>query len=806
MLQDLRFAFRTILKSPGLVAVAVLSLGLGIGLNTTIFGLFKSVFLTGVTASDPDRVLHVRAGGSNRASYPNYRDLRDSKAVEDLAGYDVTQFRWDHEDRSEKIFGQAVTGNYFELLGVNAALGRTFTPDERAPERNAQVTVITHGFWRNRLGGDRDVLGRKLVLRGQPFTIVGVLPKNHRSVHGFGIEPPIYVPYSGSLRADLDKREARHLELIARIAPGVTPQHAQSALLAAAKELERLHPVVNLHFGNRLEAYPVQGLQKMKRGGFPMPLLLFFSILMVIVTLVLMIACANVAGILLARAANRRREVAVRLAIGATRGRLIRLFLTESLTLAALGAAAATVLHVWAASAITKLNLPVPIPVEFQLQPDWRIVLYAAALTLLTAALCGIAPALEAARADLTTGLKDDTGMGVRRRLFTMRNMLVVGQVSVSLVLLVTSFLFVRSLLHVQSADPGFNVSNQLVAALDLDPTRYDTARSLQIHESAIDSIREIPGVTAASVALIVPLSRNSYISDIEIDGHHNRPLVHMNIIGRGYFETLNIPLLRGREFRAGDREGSPRVAVVNQAFAQRYFAGQDVPGRPIRLLEGRERKAVPTEVVGIVANSKYESLGEDPTPVVYLPYTQGPLPGIGLNLHVQTAGTPGAMVIPIKETLARLDPAAGIEIKTMEELVGASLIPNRLGAYLLGILGAAGLALASIGLYGVIAYAVSRRTREIGVRMALGASPAGVLKTVLSDAAILVGAGMILGLALAAAAAQPLKMFIAGVGVFDPATIGGVVAVLAAVSLVAAIVPARRAMRVDPINALRYE
>ena len=806
MIQDLRYAFRTIWKSPGLVAVAVFSLGLGIGLNTTIFGLFKSVFLTGVTAKDPERLIHVRVGGSNRASYPNFRELRDAKAVQDLAGYDVTQLRWDHGDAGEKIFVEAVTGNYFDLLGVGAALGRTFDVSEGNPANNAQVAVVAHSFWQNRLAGDPGVLGRKLSLGGKPFTVIGVLARNYRSIHGFGIEPPVYVPYSGALRADLDKRAPRHLELVARMAPGVTQPQAMAAVQSAAKQLERLYPDVNEHFGDRVESYGVYGMQKMKREGFPMPMLVFFSILMVIVALVLMIACANVAGLLLARAANRKREVAVRLAIGATRGRLLRLFLTESLALASLGGVAAAILHLWAASVITRLDLPIPVPIQFNLDPDWRIVAYAAAVTLGTALLCGIAPALEASRADVSASLKDDAGIGIRRRLFTMRNLLVVGQVAVSLVLLVTSFLFVRSLMHVQSVDPGFLVARELVATVDLDETRYDETQKLQFYERALDRLNGLPGTVSASTGLIVPLSRNSYNSSVEVEGLKQNPLVLLNLIGRGYFATLGIPVLRGREFRATDRAGAPRVAVVNQAFAQRYFGGRDVLGQTVKIPQGRKSEMRSFEIVGVVADSKYESLGEDPTPVVYHAYTQADLPGIGMNLHVRTAGSAGAMAAAVRQALGELDPTAPVEVKTLEEIVGSSLFPNRLGAFLLGVMGAMGLLLATVGLYGVIAYAVARRTREIGIRMALGASKSAVLKTVAGDASILVCTGIVVGLVLSLAATQPLRMFLAGVSVIDPLTLAGVALVLLSVGVGAVIVPARRAMRVDPIRALRYE
>jgi predicted permease len=800
MLQEIRYCFRNLSKNPGLMAVAIASLGLGIGLNLTVFGIFESMFLAGVSASEPDRIFHLWVGGSNRASYPNFRDLRDSNAVADLAGYDGRQFSLGSSDDRKKEFGQVIAGRYFEMLGVQPATGRLFTADEEKPERDAQVAIISDGFWRRQYSADPRALGATIHLNGRPYTIVGILPKSYRSIHGMGVQLPLYVPYTVALAgASANDRTAGSLELLIKLAPGVTREQGSAALLAASRELGRLYPEQNKQF-DRIRTYAIQGPEFIQREDGSMMVLVFMTVLMVIVGMILLIACANVAGLLIARAVGKRKEVVVRLAIGASRARVIRLFLSESITLTLLGGIAAIFVQLGAVQALGHINLPIEIPLEFRVEPNWRVILYAVLVAAATALMCGIAPGLEAVKANLSAGLKNEIAAPSRHRLFTLRNGLVIGQVAVSLLLVVISFLFVRSLQKVHSADPGFNVANQLIASIDVDRPEKTSPR---LTEDAMDALARLPGVRSASGSFIVPLTSNDWTTDLMPDNDPaRRRLVHGNAVAPRYFETMGIAVLRGREIQRTDSDEAPYVAVINQALVQQVFGGGEVLGRTLGI-PGQKK---PYEIVGVVADSKYESLGEGPTPTVYLSYRQAPGPS-GLTLNVRTAGPASAMTAEVRSAIRQIEPAAHVEVKTMKEITAFSMVPNQVGAVLLGGMGVLGLLLASIGLYGVLAYAVGRRTREIGVRVALGASRQEVLRVVLGDAMVLIGIGGGIGIALAVLLTKPLSTFLSeGVTAADPGTLVPVLVVLAITGLAAAAVPAIRALRVDPMSALRYE
>ena len=800
MINDLRYCLRAL--TPGLAAVAILSLGLGIGLNLTVFGVFESIFIRGVTATDPEHTFHVWAGDSNRASYPNFRDLQQSNPARWLAAYSLMQFSIGEGERRQKIYGQAVAGDYFEMLGVRPVLGRSFTAEEKTPERGMRVALISYPFWRQRFGGDREVLGETLRLNGQPFTIVGVLPEGYRSIHGFAIEPPFYVPYSNAVDAAYQDREGHPLELAMRTGTGQTREQATASLLAAAKELERLYPKVNRNFG----AIRVFGITVFDRGGAKMALV-FIAILSVVVGLVLLIACANVAGLLVARAVNRRREVAIRLAIGCTRGRLVRLILTEGLLLSAAGLGAASMIYLWGVQLIERVQLPMEVPFYVHPELNWRIALYSAAIAIVAAVVCSIAPAMEACRANVSAALKNELEARSRGRIFSLRNNLVIGQVAVSLLLLVTSLLFVRSLRDVQTVDPGFNVTNQVLASVHFDAQATQGEHGQDAVDVVMDRLAKMPGVRSVTAAFIVPLSRNTWMTSVRIGNDASKqPVVQANAIGSNYFATMGIRILAGRDFGVRDTKNAPAVAVVNQSFAKQFFPGTSPLGQVVTIPGGKGLEREPWEIVGIVGDSKHESLGEGPTPVLYRPLKQEDLPATA-TIHIRTEKAAAVMAPAVQSAIRATFPAALVEVKTMEENMELSTYPNKIGAALLGGMGALGLVLASIGLYGVLAYAVSRRAREIGVRMALGASPAQVLRVVLGQAMTLVGAGLTLGLGLSLIVTRPLAGFLsAGVSVTDPTTLGAVVAVLTLTALAAAFVPAMRALRVDPIRALRCD
>jgi putative ABC transport system permease protein len=806
MSKDLRYCFRALLKSPGVLAVAIVSLALGIGLNLTVFGVFESIFIRGVTAADPDHTFHLWVGGSNRASYPNFRDLRDSRAAAQLAAYDVTEFSLGEDEDRQKIYGQAVGGDYFEMLGVQPILGRGFTAEEKVPERDMQVAIISYPFWQQRFHSDRDVLGRSLRLNGKPFTIIGVLPDGYRSIHGFAIEPPFYVPFSGAVDAAYQDRNAHTLELAMRTAPGRTRAQATAAMLAAVKKLARLYPNENRGF-DQIKVYGISVFQVLEDQGGAQMALAFFVILSAVAALILLLACANVAGLLVARAVYRRREVSIRLALGATRGRLVRLFLVEGVLLSTAGLAAAALLFGWGVQAIRYLNLPTEVPFYIRPELNWRMALYGFLIAAATAVFCSVAPALEAARANVSSGLKNEMAASARGRLFSLRNSLVIGQVAISMLLLVISLLFVRSLRDVRNVDPGFNVNNQLVATFRLDRPASGSDQTDAVADAMIGRLTKAPGVISVSAAVIVPLSRNTWQTSVRIDNDPGKqPIVQANGIGPKYFQTMGIRVLAGREFTPADTAGAPDVALVNHAFASQYFPGRNPLGKVVTITGEKPGERKPWQIVGLVADSKHESLGEGPTPVLYRPYKQEGLP-FAPRIHVRTAGPASAAVSAVRSACREVAPDAVVEVQTMQQNIALSIYPNQVGAALLGGMGGLGLILASIGLYGVLTYAVSRRVREIGVRMALGASRAQVLQVVLGDAIVLVGTGVAIGIALAIGCTKPLSSFLsANVSVTDPATLGTVVAVLVATGIAAAFVPARRALSVDPLTALRHE
>ncbi|HLY18034.1 MAG TPA: ABC transporter permease [Bryobacteraceae bacterium] len=804
--KDLRYCFRALLKSPGLFAVAIVSLALGIGLNLTVFGLFESMFFRGVTAADPDHTFHVWIGGSNRASYPNLHDLRDARAVAQLAGYEITEFSLDEGGQRQKISGQAVTGDYFEMLGVTPFLGRRFSAEEKAPERELPVAILSYPFWQQRFHSDREVLGRALRLNGRPFTVIGVLPDGYRSIHGFAMEPPFYVPYSSAMDAGYRQRGAHPLDLIMRTGPAQTRAGAEAAMTAAVRELGRLYPTDNPAF-DHVKVYGISVFDAMEDQEGPRIALVFFIILSVVTTLILTIACANVAGLLVARAVYRRREVSIRLALGASRGRLVRLFLAEGIVLATCGLAAAGLLFSWAANGIRYLSLPIEIPFYVRPELNWRMALYALSIAVFTAIFCSVAPALEAARANLSSGLKNEIAATSRGRLFSMRNGLVTGQVAVSMLLLVVSLLFVRSLRDVQKADPGFNVANQVVASARLDRPGAGSGQNLALTDAIMERLAKAPGVVSVSAAMIVPLSRDSWVTGVRLhDDPNQQPAVQANAVGPQYFRTMGIRVLAGREFTAADTNAAPDVALVNHSFAAQYFRGQNPVGQTVSIPGEKPATWHPWLIVGVVADSKHASLGEGPTPVLYRPYKQEGLLMLP-HIHVRTAGSAAAAVSTVRSAMRAVAPEALVEVSTMQQNIASAIYPNQIGAALLGFMGGLGLLLASIGLYGVLTYAVSRRVREIGVRMALGATRGNVLRVVLEDAAMLVCSGMAIGMLLAIACTKPLSSFLsANISATDPVTLGTVAAVFVATGMAAALVPARRAMRVDPLTALRCD
>jgi predicted permease len=785
---DLRYAFRALRRSPGFALAAIFSLALGIGANTTIFSLTMEFLFSVPSARQPERLASIQLAGNSHSPMPMYRFVRDTHTFDGLAGsFEEHQVNWRNGEETSQLGVYWVTDNYFEVVGVPVIIGRPMQPGDR------NVAVLNYNFWQSRLAGDPYAVGRTMILDGEPHTVIGVLPRDHRTLLGFGFAPALYVPVHD---------DKAFVAFVARLPEGMNRQAAFTRLKVIGQELDRNFPNRDFHWTDDIRVDAVAGLERLKSLNM-IPFTAFFGVLMVVVGLVLLIACANVASLLLARASSRRQELGIRLAIGAGRGRLVRQLLAESLLLAVLGTLSGLLLNFWLTSLLSRVQLPLPLPFQLHIAPDWRLLAYSAAVAMASALFCGLFPALKATRADLNTALKRQE-LQSSRRLWNMRNALVAGQLAISTLLLAAGLLFLENLSRSTSMNPGFDVDHTLWASMRLVPAKYTTPEKTQaLVNTALDSLRALPGIEAASIAHVVPLNdQQTNFTELQIDGGRQVQVHYKsNNVGPDYFRVMSIPILDGRQFSATDRAGSPEVAIINENFARLLFGNASPAGHRIQYPQGES-----VSIVGVARNSKYFTLGEENALAMYTPYAQGP--GTErLNFMIRAAEFPPGLVKVINRTLGALDQSAAIETKPMRDALVLALLPSRAGAAILGSIGVLGLVLASIGLYGVLAYTISRRIREIGLRVALGASPHNVLWMVLRDSLLLVAVGITIGLGIAMVATQPLAMFLVpGLSPTDPLTFLAVIALLAAVALAATIGPALRALRVDPMVALRYE
>ncbi len=785
LFSDLRYAARAFRRNPGFALTAIACLALGIGANTTIFSITTGFLLTVPSCRDAASLVNIEQAGSSNSTIADYTLLRDAHLFEGMAGINPeTQVNWRDGDRTTRLYAALVTDDYFPVLGVPFLFGRGIAPGETTS------IVLSNRLWRTRFSAEPAVVGRKIVLDGRIYSVAGVLPADHRTVVGYGFSPEIYVP---ALHED------DTVQMYARLPQGMSVPIARARVTAVLQELDRLHPHEGWKRAGDTRVEPVTGIAYLENRSM-IPIVAFFGMLMVLVSLVLGIACANVASLLLARASSRSQELAIRLALGAGRARIVRHLLAESLLLATAGAAAGLGLDLACVNALSGISLPLPIPLRLVFSPDRRLLLYCACIAILTALVAGLLPAFKAVRNDVNAALKSEgrqTG-----RIWGLRSFLVAGQLALSVVLLSTGFLFVHNLLLATSMNPGFDVKHTLWAFMRLVPERYpDQAKQMSLVRQALARLLALPGVEAAAVTHIVPLNdewRNSTGAQTDVSPNPIQVRYECNSVGPDYFRAIGIPIQSGREFSPLDRKGSPPVAVINQTFARTVFGNIDPIGHTVTLYG---KKSL---IVGIAKNSKYATLGEDPKPAFYEPYFQNDQQ-VTLHFIVRTAASPASYGKPIAGLLSRLDSTAAIETKPMTQGLGMALLPSQAGAAMLGAMGVLGLALASIGLYGVLLYAVSRRTREIGLRVALGATPSAVLRLVCRDSLALVGAGISTGLLLAYFATQPLSMFLVpGLNPSDPTAFLAVTAVLAVVAVAATLAPALRALRVAAMTALR--
>jgi predicted permease len=806
---DLRYALRTLTKSPGFTAVIITSVALGIGANATVFSIANGLLWGTLRVKDPGRLVVFNAGES--FSYPDYKDYRDqTRAVFEgvFAHFPLAPASVGSAGEPERVWGQLVSGNYFALLGLNFTLGRPIRPEEDKVQGRDQVVVLSHNIWIRRFGGDANILGRSVMLNGHPFTVVGVAPAGFSGTD-HGLVSDFWVPLADAeqIMPDLvednprENRNGQWLILNARLRPAVSLKQAAAALNAVKKGIDDTYRKDEKHHHPPITLSSAGGLI----GGADMPALGVMSVLMVVVLLVLIVACANVANLLLARGTGRQKEIAVRLAIGANRWRLVRQFLTESVLLAFAGAAAGFVVAAAAAHALSRFQVPLPFPIIFDFNVDWRVLAFTAGLSLITALLFGLAPALRATDLDLVDALKNETSVFGRKVRFGVRNALVTVQVGSSLVLLVGAGLFLRSLQHASSIDIGFDPHNILLMAVDPKLHNYSHEKTEQFLAQLRERVAALPGVRSVTYVDSLPLSIGGISFDFKTTG--DRPGTEQSVIadvydvGTRFFEMMGIPLLRGRDFAKNDDKN---VAIVNETMARHLFGNSDPLGRRI------DRGKTSYTLIGVVRNSKSRRLGEGPVNCAYLFLEAAPenVPSFfGISIAVKTSVKPTMLSRPVRDEIAKLDPNLAVfGLETMQEHVDKSLLLPQISATLLGIFGAVGLTLAAIGLYGVMSYSVRRRTREIGIRMALGGRPGTVLAMVLRQGLALTGIGLAVGLAIAAGIGRLSAALLYGISGTDLAVFLVVPTVLVAVALVAIVIPARRAGRVDPAAALRSE
>jgi predicted permease len=789
LLSDLRYAARTFRRNPAFAFTAIACLALGIGANTTIFSIATEVLFSRPSVRDPATIVNIEVGGSSNASQRNYRFLHDAGVFEDLAGQNAeVETNWRNGAATRRLFAVRVTDNFFDFTGVPVLLGRLF----RAGETDG--VVVSYGLWQREFAGEPGVIGRAMVLDGRVYRISAVLPRDHRNIMGFGLSPDIYYPSD----------ETTTVQLYARLAPGMTRGVAFQRLLAAARELDRVYPEGSFRWSDGVRVIPISGWARIQETNQVMPVAAFFVVLMLVVALVLLIACANVASLLLARASSRSHELAVRLSIGAGRGRLIRQLLAESLLLAMCGTAAGLALNISLTTLLSRLRLTLPVPIQYLITPDWRLLAYSAAVALGTGLIAGLLPAMRATAWCVSPVLKRE--LPESRGRWSLCNGLVVGQLAVSVVLLCAGFLFLRNLISASTIQPGFDIDHTVWSYMRLVPESYTSQdKTHALVAAALEQLRSLPGVESASIARIVPLNDNltngtSVRTDLSDQPVH--VTLKTNYVAPDYFRTMDIAVVQGRDFTASDRRNAPGVAIINENAAHRLFGDMSPVGHTVHWL-GRE----PVSIVGVARNSKYFTLGENGTLAWYAPYEQ--MNGVYPRLHflVRSYGRPEPLVKSIDAVLDRLDPTAAIETKPMSNALIFALLPSRFGAAILSSVGLLGLALASIGLYGALSYSVSRRVREIGLRVALGATPTGVLVLVIRQSAALAATGIATGLVLGIFAVRPLALFLTPeVSPTDPSTFVSVAVTLFSVALVATVSPALRALRIDPMAALREE
>ena len=816
LLQDVKYAVRMLAKNPAFTAVAILTLALGIGANTAIFTVVNEAMVRprpGIGA--PEGIVDIgrsdRGQGFDNMSYPNFRDYRERNTT--LAAMAALEIEpravslGGGAEGAERVYATPVSGNYFDVLQVKAHAGRFFLPEEDRVQGAVPVVVLSHGFWQRRFRSDAGIVGSTIKLNGLGYTVVGVAAPEFRGT--IPVVPDLWIPMMmvEDMRNSpglLDCRQCSFMIAVGRLKPGVTVGQAQAEFNSISAALEKEYPRENEGRGANL--YP----SRLFPGTLQYMVGAFLGLLMVIVGLVIVIASVNVAGMMLVRAMARRKEIAVRLAIGAGRGHIIKQMVAEGVLLFLAGGVVGLVFASWMRNGLVRLLPALPFPVTFDLQLDWRVVLFALGMSLVAGLIASLVPALQASRPDLLTALKDD-GQGGGFRRMRLRSALVLGQVALSLVLLICAGLFMRALNTAASINPGFNMAGLHAVGMDFSLAGMQQDDGTEFAYRFLERVRAVPGVKSASWAWSVPLDGGGrglgafYVPGTSSPDGTPSWNFDWSVITPGYFETMGIPLVRGRDFNEGDNSTAQRVAIINERAARLIWPEQDPLGKTFQMGDPRRPETLRNVViVGVARDQKYRSLDDEPRNFAFVPLRQRFVPPMSLMVRTENA----AAVFPsIRAVLRELNPNLPIlNILSMDQYAALSMFPQRVASWVSGTLGLVGLTLVGMGIYGVMAFSIEQRTREIGVRMALGADRGNVLRMVLAQGLRLAGWGIAIGLGLSAAASQLLSSLLYGVSALDPVTFGGVAAVVLTVGTLATLVPARRATQVDPLVALRYE
>ena len=819
LLQDVRYSARTLLKTKGFTIAAVLALALGIGANSAIFSVINAVLLRPLPYRNPERLVIVSETNTQPqvmsdqipVAPANFTDWREQNQVFESIGACANNiFNLTGAGDPERVMGMFATADMFDVLGVKPVLGRTHSAEEDTPG-SPRVVILSHTLWQRRFNSDASVLEKTITLNNEPYTVIGVMPADFQSITRIpgGVafaDSELWLPFSSTARAAefMRNRNTHLLAVIARLKPDVTRERAQAEMSTIAGRLEEAYPNSNSGFGINITPMHEQIVGKTR------PMLL---VLVGAVAFVLLIACANVANLLLARAAARQKEIAVRTALGASRSRIIRQLLTESLLLSLIGGTVGILLALWGVDLLRALG-PRDIPRLKDVGLDFEVAGFTLIISMLTGLIFGFAPAIQASKPDLNEALKEgsrgSTGSFARARL---RSLLVVAEVALALVLLVGAGLMIRSFFRLQQVSPGFVAENTVAMEVALSINKYAKPEQQRaFFQQALQKIESLPGVHAAGITNSIPLSRGDRSTGFTIDGRPNPaigegPSASVRTISADYFKAMGIPLLKGRAFTELDSTGAPDVTVINEALARRYFPNENPLGK--RLLSTRLQllggDPVTREVVGVVGDVRHFGLDVEPRPEMYLPYNQDPWPG--MHLIVRASFDPTSLVSAVRNEIWAVDKDQPIfNIKTMEQRVAESTSQRRFNMLLLVVFAAVALALAAVGVYGVMSYSVSQRTHEIGIRMALGARAADVVRLVVAQGMTLALVGVVVGLIAAFALTRLMTSLLYGVSATDPVTFAVISLILIGVALGASFVPARRATKVDPMIALRYE